>query len=879
MLNIVLQATVPEPLMTAEEQQVSNALNGYIGDQLDSLIVYGERMLWGGTTATGDDVTGAAGLMIGVAAALGAIFSVILAGRMAYKSMAEGKPIDVLELLRPIMIAFVLANWYAVTSSLYGIFKPIENRFRSVYVWSNERVDSLRDRRTLLLEVVEGEIEELQVEAIISEVRQRRGVVEKEQEEEEIQVQDGDPNQVGIGEAYTNAEFGDVMNDDVSTEPEEEKQGNFNLLDFFNVARIFHFIEDGILWVGEVIWAVALYTIFLIKYLFTYVLIMFGPVYFACSILKNWGDAWSQWLGNYVVVGMYGTAAYLALIFGLMVIEASTNADINAIEYAMLDDDRFLSYIKNASSMESLADLALYVVAVCVAAVTLGLSFEIAGHAFPGNVGKAAGQFFQGVQKYISTKVKQAQDLAKETAVSVAVTAATGSAATAAFVAKKLAERNEENREKDDIAHVDKGVVPDSSEDKSTDSGPSTAKETHFKTRDELEQEYQQKQQKRTAKDEWQMKAEQQDKEAEARAAMEAAMGGEHDPTVKLNRMAEDAYSWADRTAYLSAFHAQHRHCTEDVMAEIRDRMKVEEADRQGIKEEYLQLRETRLRENRFLMEMVMHQGLNTNNSLTARQKIAIMLLGEAKAAKYYDKKLLKKQLHGTPRLTSWGALFGQDTLTSAKADRQMLKNLGLYRDVQRAEMLRRMANSFLAPRIRPRTFMGISIGGHKYKFRNWLHKKLYLSCMKNLVSTEALIALHCREILADRDIHVNEKGKGIYIPNADLYWRRDIDIAAYKEAMEQEQKESFHDENIKWFIERYGSEEEARKMQLELEVFETKRRVSDADDFVLEQQLKARDEHEINLWKSINEDYHAYNRVKELIDKMVLSHKENNNG
>lgn len=876
MLNIVLQATVPRPPMTTEEQQVSNALNGYIGDQLDSLIVYGERMLWGGTTATGDDVTGAAGLMIGVAAALGAIFSVILAGRMAYNSMAKGKPIDVLELLRPIMIAFVLANWYAVTSSLYGIFKPIENRFRSVYVWSNERVDSLRDRRTLLLEVVEGEIEELQVEAIISEVRQRRGVVEKEQEEEEIQVQDGDPNQVGIGEAYTNAQFGDVMNDDVSTEPEEEKQGNFNLLDFFNVARIFHFIEDGILWVGEVVWAVALYTIFLIKYLFAYVLIMFGPVYFACSILKNWGDAWSQWLGKYVVVGMYGTAAYLALIFGLMVIEASTNADINAIEYAMLDDDRFLSYIKNASSMESLADLALYVVAVCVAAVTLGLSFEIAGYAFPGNVGRAAAQFFTGVQSYISTKVKQAQDLAKETAVSTAVTVMTGSAATAAFVAKKMAEQGEENREKDNIAQIDKGVVPDSSGDKRTDSAPSTAKETHFKTRDELEQEYQQKQKKREVKDEWQLKAEKQDKEAEARAAMEAAMGGEHSPTVKLSRMTEDAYSWADRTAYQSAFHSGHQPCTEDVMAEIRDRMKVDEAEKQGIKDEYLQLRETRLRENRFLMDMVMHQGLNTNNRLTARQKIAIRLLGEAKAAKYYDKKLLKKQLHGTPRLTSWGALFGQDTLTSAKADRQMLKNLGIYRDVQRAEMLRRMANSFLAPRIRPaRKFMGITIGGNRYKFRNWLHKKLYLSCLKNIAATEALIALRCREILADRDIHVNEKGRGIYIPNADLYWRRDIDIAAYKEAMEQNKEESFHDENVKWFLDRYDSEEEARKMQLELEVFETKRRVSDADDFVLEQQLKARDEHEINLWKSINEDYHAYNRVKELIDKIVLSHKE----
>jgi len=872
MYILPLQADLPDDQQAAQEV-VSNALNGHIGEHLDSLIVYGETMLWGGTSATGESVTGAAGLMIGMAAALGAIFAVVLAGQMAYKSMAEGKGIDVLELLQPIMIALVLANWYGVTAGLYNIFRPIESRFRSVYVWSNERVDSLRDRRTILLDVVEGEIEEKQVEAIISEVRQRRGVTEKEEEEEEMQVQDGDSNQTGIAAAYTDAEFGDVMNDDVSGTPDEEKQGNFDLMEFFTWARVFHFVEDGILWVGEVIWAIAVYTIFLIKYLFAYVLIMFGPIYMVCSILGAWRNAWSQWLGQFVMVGMYGMAAYTALIFGLMIIEASTNMDINAIEYAMLDDDRFIAYVKSASSLDNLTDLAMYVTAVCVTAVALGLSFELAGLVFPSDGGRMAAQFFSGVQRYIQTKWQQAQHLAQEAAAGALVTAATGSAATAAFITKKLAEKHDEERERESIAQAEKDIPQTDDEPKDDCTRGYGAR---FQTRDDLEREYRERQEAKSKKDDWILKAEGDEREAKAREELERAMGGDDNPAVKLNRMAEDAYSWADRTAYLSAYHAVHRHCTEDIMADIRDRMKVDEAEKRGIKDEYLKLREARLRENRFLIEMVSHQGLNTNNSLTARQKLAIKLFGEARAAKYIDKSILGKQLHGTPRLTSWGALFGRDTLTSSKEDRRMLKRLGIYRDVQRAEMLRRMANSYLAPRIQPaKKFMGITVRGEKYKFRNWLHKKLYMSCMKNLATTEALIALRCRGILADRDIHISESGRPIYIPNADLYWRRDIDIAAYNEAIKQRGAAPFSNENARWFLDRYGSKEEASKMKLELEVFETLRRAAEAEDYVIERQLKAKDEKEIELWKHINDDYHTYTRVKQVIDRILESYED----
>lgn len=898
MFHILLQAMLPPSGATP------NALNGSLGACLDSLIVYGEKMVWGGVTATGEQLTGASNHLVGLAAGLGAIFAVCLAGKMAYQSMTEGKPIDVLDLLKPIMIAFILANWYAVAGGIYSIFRPVENRFRSVYVWSNERVDSLRDRRLLLKEVVQGEIEEAEAEAIMSEIRQRRGVEEKEEEEEEIQIVDGDATQQAMAESYTDAHFGDILNSDVSGVPEEDKQGNFSLTDLLNQAKMFHWAEDAIMWIGEVIWAVCIYVVFLAKYLSLYVLVMFGPIFFACSILETWETAWSGWIGKYATVCLYGTMAYLALIFGLMIIEASTVADINIMEYAMLDDDRFVAYVKKTGMLDGFAQLTMYVMAVVVTAVSIPLSFELAGNAFPGEGGKAAANFFNGMINYIKEKSGMVEQYAErkvkkavvKAAVNTAVTATTGVAALGAVIADKLAERNEREMEREHEAEREEEENTNQKEKEVQDADTANESTTHFKTRDEMEREYRKAQEKDEKKDDWIIDAEKAEAEALAQAELEESMGGADALSVKLGRMADAAHSWADRLAYLRAFHSVHQYCTEDVMADIRDAKMVDKAEDMGVKDEYLKMRETRLRENMFLMDMVEKQGVNINDkfslkenlavkafgeskgawlTLTWRQRLMKAIFGEAKAEKYLHGTIYTKKRHGTPRLTSWGAVFGLNTLSSPKEDREMLKRLGIYKDIQRAEMLRRMANSFICPTYRPaKKFMGITIRKEGPKFRNWLHKKMYKSCMTHLANVEALIAWRCRQILAERDVHINGKGKAIYVPNADLYWRRDIDIEAYKEAVQNRGAERSQNQDIEWFLDRYGSKEEARKMQLELEVFDTLRMTGNADDYMVERQLKAKDEKEIQLWKSMNEHYHSYQRVKDLIDKIVESYE-----
>ena len=562
----------------------------------------------------------------------------------------------------------------------------------------------------------------------------------------------------------------------------------------------------------------------------------------------------------------------------------------------MLDDERFTAYIKKTGMMDGFAQLTLYVTAVCVTAVSLSLSFELASLAFPGDIGRGVASLYKGMIKYIETKAQQVKEVAQEVAVGTAITVATGGAAAAAAVTKHMADRNERERERDHIADVDKDLK-DKAEEGASQQAQDTSS-THFKTRDEMEREYRERQMQAEEKDDWVLAAEKADLEAKAQAELEKQMGGPDSPTVKLSHMAEAAYSWADRLAYLRAFASTHKYCAEDIMADIRDAHKVAEAETKGIKDEFLQMREERLKENMFLMDMVQKQGLNTNSrftfkermavkffgeakgawlSLTWRQKLAKALLSEAKAEKYLRGSIYSKQMHGTPRLTSWGALFGRDTLSSPKQDREMLKRLGIYKDVMRAEMLRRMANSFIRPSVRPKVkFLGITIRKEKPVFRNWLHKKLYKSCMKNLATTEALIALRCREILADRDVHINGMGKAIFLPNADLYWRRDIDFEAMREAQQKRGATEFNNQQAQWFYDRYGSLEEARKMQMELEVFDTIRRVNDADDFIVERQLKALDETEIRLWKDINENYHSYRRVKENIEKIILSYDRN---
>ena len=57
--------------------------------------------------------------LLDVGIALGTLFSLFVVARIAYKSMALEQGLDFLDLLRPILIAFVLANWYWIPYTIF----------------------------------------------------------------------------------------------------------------------------------------------------------------------------------------------------------------------------------------------------------------------------------------------------------------------------------------------------------------------------------------------------------------------------------------------------------------------------------------------------------------------------------------------------------------------------------------------------------------------------------------------------------------------------------------------------------------------------------------------------------------------------------------
>lgn len=843
-------------LLTAD---TINVTNGLLGVALDSLIVRCETIVWGGTTATGQVYPSAAGQMIGVATALGAIFAICVAAKMAYKMMTDGEGIDVLKLMRPIFIAFVLANWYSVCGGLHGLVRPFESGFKGVYVWSHERVDSLRFRRDTLAQCLHGEIDAVKAEVLISEIRTRYGVTDEDEEEaQENQPIDGTLTDYNAQVSYNAAEFGDVLYDELHKEPLDGKP-EVDIGGLMEQASMFSWVEVIIQWLAETIWGATLYFIFLIKYLYLYVLIMFGPIWMACSILDTWKDSWSEWISKFIVVGLYGMAAYVVLIFGMMIIEYTVNADIHVFEKALLNEDNFISYLQKASRVTGLSSVGMYFIALLVTAVALPGAFSLAELAFPGEVGRGAAEFVAGVHTFIVNKLEQAKELAEEVAV-VVLTGGTGHAAYKEYKEMEKFMDEMEGGEDDEMATYDKR--PSESEERRKEEDEKSKTKSSSKPDSS-------KSEKKRSKPDWIADADEEERKEAERKRKWADMYDVDDPMFKVMNLSDDAYKWADRQAYMAVMGTGYQCSREDLAAELRDQAVADKAEQMGIRTEYEEFREARLRENKFLWNIVKARA-QTNSQLTDSQKKLISQLGITEAMRR-DPSLKKKLLHGLPRLTSKDALFGRDTVISSAEQRKILKEMGLYKHAQRAEFLRRLANSFIRKNAVYNEKIFFFTWQTKDKtFRNSMHRSLYMKCINDLEKTEALIALRARQILAERDIHVDASGKPVRLRGMAPYWREDIDLESYMQAVEKDGNAQVDDEYMQWFVHRYDTMDKARRMMMELEVFEAKKRADDADDFVLEHQLKATDDFERELWGQMNQDAKVFMATKRHLEALM---------
>ena len=327
-----------------------SAINSFMVDLCnDNLVQYGVKM---------------SEKLIGAARHLGAIFAICVAAGQAYKVMAGGDKFDVLNIMRPLIFAFILTMWPAVCTTLMMPARYIETYMRDQYVAVAKDMDDLRKKRFDKAYEVNKYVMKAKFNA------------EKVEESSKGM----------LGRMWDNAKDAfNLMNNLGST-----------AMNFIRI-WILSLVESVIQALGEMIFSISVYIVFLTKALYLTVLMMFGPVWMVCSILDIWKDSWSQWVGRMVTVSMYGAVAYLVMLFSCCIITMTLQADIDKLDYILKNPaEGMYGYMKGM-----VGTTIMTFVGYMVGALAMGQVHELASFTFPGaGPLMGAGNFASGMKSY-----------------------------------------------------------------------------------------------------------------------------------------------------------------------------------------------------------------------------------------------------------------------------------------------------------------------------------------------------------------------------------------------------------------------------------------------------------------------------------------------
>ena len=255
--------------------------------------------------------------------ALGALFSIIMAGGMTYKMMAKGDAFDVLKILRVLSIAVVMFWWYPHGGngpSILGVLAYIPNCIGS---YTHDLY----------------EIEAAQVQQKFDELKEplatRQALADSLMATAKA-VTDG-MNKLNITD-LTEYEDYKTLSDNEKEACKFYLQSTYTGL-MIGLDKIIMFLSIALFRVGW--WG----TIFCQQILLG-MLTIFGPLQWAFSILPKWEGAWAKWITRYLTVHFYGAMLYFVGFYVLLLFDI-----VLSIQYESLTaivDGSFSGYLKNA---------------------------------------------------------------------------------------------------------------------------------------------------------------------------------------------------------------------------------------------------------------------------------------------------------------------------------------------------------------------------------------------------------------------------------------------------------------------------------------------------------------------------------------------------
>lgn len=303
------------------------------------------------------------GMFIYDAQALAAIFMLLYFGIESYKMMSGDKKLEIMALLRPFALGFVLIFWFEFVAVISYPTNYLTAKSKNIFQKQLEHVENLSRERYAKIDSVAKMLDERALEVMRAEKETEKG-------------------------------FWDKFSIDLGAI--KDKIASLFLYVVGWIKQLFFRIIEFIV---VTIWQVCIYIVFFLQLIFSAILVIFGPLSFAISILPAFRDTYVQWISRYISVSLYSCIAYICLSLALKIMIYGQEQELQILNQVLKDESAFILYTALSSG-----GINLFVITCLLGAITMITVPSVSTWVIAtSGVGQAISGFSRGTKESMKT--------------------------------------------------------------------------------------------------------------------------------------------------------------------------------------------------------------------------------------------------------------------------------------------------------------------------------------------------------------------------------------------------------------------------------------------------------------------------------------------
>ena len=264
--------------------------------------------------------------------ALGALFSILVAGGMAYKMMIKSEPIDVFKIFKILGISIVMCFWYP--PSMTGIGGSSNACILDALAYIPNCIGSYTHDLY--------EAEAIQVSEKYNELMPL--INKRDALADSLRAQIGSGNKVsqkeGIIDATSQSMGGKETTNGIVQAEKAEMKSTF--------AGLIIGLDKIVMFFALVIYRVGWWSTIFCQQILLGMLTIFGPIQWAFSVLPKWEGAWAKWIIRYLTVHFYGAMLYFVGFYVLLLFDIVLSVQVENLTAVTAGDGQMAAYIQNA---------------------------------------------------------------------------------------------------------------------------------------------------------------------------------------------------------------------------------------------------------------------------------------------------------------------------------------------------------------------------------------------------------------------------------------------------------------------------------------------------------------------------------------------------